>query len=162
MRPSQWEEKTMSILYKGYLIAVESFAVLTLIILIFITNDRNTEYERSVNDSVNKKINISSTYVDYENEDLYTDPNGSGSLLYLSGAAVLTELMTYDGSLTVQVNNTVLNQYRTDTGEPFFTYIRKYGIPGDISGTISVTRQYRKNCVTDREGKLVKVEYILQ
>lgn len=152
----------MSIIYKGYLIAAETFALITIIILLFITVDRNMDYEQSVNESVEKKINISSTYVDYESEDRYTDPNGGGSLLYLSGGAVITEILSYDGSLTVQLNNTVLNRYRTDTGEPFFQYVKKYGLPSDIAGTISVTRQYQKNCITDNTGKLVKVEYILK
>lgn len=142
--------------------AVETFAFISILILIFIINDRNVDYEKAVNDSVDRKIDISSSYVDYESEDLYIDPNGSSNLLFLSGAAVITELLSYDGTLTVQINNTVLNNYRTDTGEPFFDYIKKYGLPGDIAGNISVTRQYRKNCVTDNTGKLVKVEYILQ
>lgn len=152
----------MSIIYKGYLIAAETFAVISIILLLFVTVDRNMEYEKAVNDSVDKKINISSTYGDYENEDNYMDPNSSNNLLYLTGSAVITELLTYDGSITVTVDSRVLNNYRTDTREPFFQYVKKYGLPYEIANQISVTRQYKKTCITDQAGKLVKVEYVMQ
>lgn len=152
----------MSIIYKGYLIAAETFAVISIILLLFVTVDRNMEYEKAVNDSVDKKINISSTYGDYESEDHYKDPNSSNNLLYLTGSAVITELLAYDGSVTVTIDSRVLNNYRTDTGEPFFQYVKKYGLPYEIANQISVTRQYKKTCITDQAGKLVKVEYALQ
>lgn len=152
----------MSAIYKGFLFAMETIVLTSIIVLLFITADRNADVETAVNSAVEKKIDISSTYSDYENEDIYTDPNESGNLLYLPGAAVTMEILSYDGSITVQLNNTVLNNYRTETGEPFFDYIKTYGMPGDIVAGISSTRRYQKNCVTDNEGKLVKVEYILQ
>ncbi len=152
----------MSVLYKGFFYAVETMVFAYIMILLYIAIDRNAEYERMVNLSVNDKINISSTYTEMEDETAYADPDGGGSLLFLSGGAVLAELLTYDGSITVQVNSTVLNHYRTQTGEPFFEYVEKYGLPGDVAKQISSSRQYRKTCVTDNEGWLVKVQYILQ
>lgn len=152
----------MSTIYKGFLIAMETMVFTFIIILLYITADRSADTEKAVNGVVEKKINISSTYVDYESKNLYTDSNEDANLLYISGGAVITEILSYDDSITVRVNNVELNRYMTETGEPFFDYIRKYGLPGDIAGSISVTRQYQKNCFTDNKGNLAKVEYILQ
>ncbi len=150
-----------SILYKLYLIAAESFACIAILFLIFQITERNEEIEQEVNASVDRKIDISSTYEDYESPQGYETGVGKSNL-YLSGAAVLTELLTYDGTVTVQINDKVVNRYRTPTGEDIFDYMAKFGVPRDLADLISVTRQYEKTYTVDQDGKLVKVLYRLR
>ncbi len=150
-----------SLMYKFYLMAAETFACITIIFLIFGIADKNEEIEQEVNASVNRKIDIAATYEDYESPEAYETGIGSNNL-YLTGGALLSELITYDGSVTVQVNDMVINGYRTPTGEDVFEYMAKYGVPDDLADTVSVTRQYEKTYTADRNGKLVKVMYRLR
>lgn len=152
----------MSTLYKGFLYAIETMVFSFIMVLLYITIDRNTALEKVVNQSVDKKINISSTFSEKENADAYQGSSNGDNPLYVSGGAVISEILSLDDSITVQVNSTILNDYETETGEAFFAYVERYGLPEDILGKISVTRQYRKECVINSEGRLMKVEYILQ
>lgn len=148
--------------YKFYIIAAECFAFLSLVFLIFTITERNEEIEKEVNDAVDKKSDISVTYEDYESEKVYTDQGTGYNSLYLTGGAVLSELLAYDGTVIVQINDKVLNEYRTPTGEDVFDYIHQYGVPEGVADMISVARQYEKTYTADQDGKLRKVLYRLR
>lgn len=151
-----------SVLYKLYFIAAESFACIAVIFLIFHVIEKNEEIEQRVNDSVNRKVDISSTYTDFESPEMYGGTDAGRNRLYLSGSAVLAEIITYDGTVTIQVNDMVINDYRTPTGEDIFEYMAKFGIPRDLADSISVTRRYEKTYSFNSDGKLVKVMYRLR
>lgn len=151
-----------SMFYKFYVMGAECFAFLALVVLLYTIAERNEVIEKEVNADINKKSDISVTYDDYESEEAYTDESTGRNLLYLTGGALLSELMAYDGTVTVQINDFVVNEYATPTGDDVFDYIRQFGVPEDIAKMVSVTRQYEKNYSTDQTGKLVKVLYRLR
>lgn len=110
-----------------------------------------TRIESFVKDEVVQiHSDVGQTYEDYE----------SGEQRHISGAAVLSEIMEFDGAIPIVVNGEILNDIRTSTGEPFFQYINKYSeLP--ITEKISINSNYIKECVLDGNGDLIKIEYSL-
>lgn len=137
--------------FEAFLIGFEVFVFCGAVAFLILLSGRYVDYEKAVNKEINQKIDITTTY-DESHESADND--------YISGATVITEIMGYDGSLTVRVNTKILNNIQTDTGEPFFTYIKKYG--NDlVMNEVSITSKYKKQYVTDNDGNLSGVTYTL-
>lgn len=137
--------------FEAFLIGFEVFVFCGAVAFLLLLSGRFVDYEKAVNKEINEKIDITTTYD--ESHESYQNA-------YIDGASVIAEIMEYDGSITVRVNSTVLNNIRTDTGEEFFTYIKKYG--NDlVMNEVSITSKYKKEYATDSEGNLSGVIYTL-
>ena len=136
--------------FKAFLYGFECIFFCGIVTILFSIAVRYSSIENSIYREVNKKNNISTTYADCENVERS----------YLSGASVLMEIPSYDGSIVVKINSTKLNTLRTDTGEAFFTYVKKYGT-GMITNQVAVNSKYTKYCYLDELGNLESVQYVL-
>lgn len=133
-----------------YLIGIECFVFIVAVSFLLLVSGIYTKTEKNINKEIHKKNDVSSTYTDYEKTELRQ----------INGATILSEITMYDGTVPVKINATMLNDIRTETGEPFFEYIKEYGT-SILNNEVSITATYEKTCYLDSNGHLTLVQYQL-
>lgn len=131
-----------------FLIACETIAFCVLIGILYFFSDRNSYLEDSMIREVTKKSDINQTVVDYSQKQN----------ALITGAAVLSEIKTFDGNIMVYLDSTNLNEKQTVTGDLYFDYVKKYGYE-TLYQMVSITRYYERTCTVDEEGNLTAVTY---
>ncbi|MEE1255637.1 MAG: hypothetical protein UHN47_03880 [Lachnospiraceae bacterium] len=135
-----------------FLIGAETFAFCAAISTLLAFAGTYERIVDNINKEVNQKVDVSMSFTDYE-ENKYK---------IITGASVLSEVTAYDGSFAVRVNNTVINNLPTKTGEPYYQYIQEYGHDlQEMLNIVSISGKYEKACYLDQYGRLQEVRYTL-
>ena len=137
---------------EAFLSGAEVFFFCTAIGMLFTFTGKYEKIAANINEELKHKTDVTVSYTEYEIEDYKI----------ISGASVLSEVTAYDGSFAVKINNIVINDIRTRTGEPYYQYIQEYGLDmQEILNIVSINGTYQKMCYLDSNGNLKEIQYNL-
>lgn len=101
--------------------------------------------------NIENKVNVQESHqsTDYTEE-----------VVVLSGAEVYSEIAKQDGSVSVRVNNELLNSIQNidESGKDFFSYVTEYG-PQIIKKKVSLEATYAKTFQVDENGNITEIRY---
>lgn len=140
----------MTSAFKVFLYAMEAMSFVVLCGLFFFAL---TQYERTesfISREISNKNDVGNSFEDYEDVNL----------INISGAAVITEIMEFDDSITVKINSTTVNNITNPYGISFFEYLKEYGAK-QLLGEVSITSMYRREYTYDKAGNLTTVQYTI-
>lgn len=132
------------------LIAIECMMFAGAIFFLLTVTRKYEAIEASVNTEVEQKIDVHTTYTDMEED----------ADLILTGSEVLTEIMMQDGSITIYLSGTNLNNLRVN-GMSFFAYMEEYG-ESALAGKITPSSTYRKEITLNKNtGEISTISYYM-
>lgn len=140
----------MTSAFKAYLYAMEATAFVVLCGLFFFALTQYEKTESFISREISNKNDVGNSFEDYEDENLTN----------ISGAAVITEIMEFDDSITVKINSTTVNNITNPYGISFFEYLKEYGTK-QLLGEVSITSMYRREYTYDKTGNLATVQYTI-
>ena len=79
---------------------------------------------------------------------------------YISGAAVLSEILSFPDGTYIRVNGTAISELKANTGEDYITYARKYGTQF-LENQVSMLSNYKREVTLDDNGNVTGVSYII-
>ncbi len=124
------------------------------VMVLFALDNKYTKTEDAVKNKVDAQndVTISRQITSYENEEQ----------VELSGSAVMMEVMEQDGSISIRINNELLNDIENinNSGLNFFSYMQEYGTEF-VSQKVSLTATYRKKISLNENGEITEINYIV-
>ena len=137
-------------IYDSFMLIFDAILFIAALSFLLITTDIYKSTEKSVNNAISIKTNITTTYEKQDNIEKTK----------ITGTAVANEILTYDDTYEITINGSSINNIVTPTREPFLEYIKKYDV-SLLYREISNTNYYIKECNLDHEGNIVRINYDL-
>lgn len=138
------------LIISGVLIPVGCLVAYTYIATFSSGSSKLETLNKGLNEVINKKIDICISSEEYEDV----------GLTYITGAAVINEILSQDGTKTIIVDNVTINNIRTENNILLFEALKKGENPGKaLSDKVGLKRNYVKEYMVDANGTLYGVRY---
>lgn len=129
---------------------LDAFLFIFAITMLFNINGVYVKTEKTMTKSISMKNNISTTYENQESIDQ----------TIIDGTTVINEILAADTDIEIKINNTVITNIITPTGDKFIDYIKKYNME-PLMNRVSNTHNYKKTCILNNEGEITGISYLM-